>query len=184
MLPGKKYTPEDIARILWRRKWLILAPFVTISVLTALVAWRLPERYRCDALILIVPQRVPDAYVRSTVTEPTDRNASQQRTERVETLKQQILTRTRLERTITELNLYPRERRVGLIADVVEKMSSDIQVQAVRSSDSFTVSFTYEDRRLALEVVNRIAGAFIDESNQDRTLFAESTTSLPRHAAR
>ncbi len=178
MLPGKKFTPEDIARILWRRKWLILAPFVTISVLTALVAWRLPERYRCDALILIVPQRVPEAYVRSTVSEPDGRNAAQEGPQRVETLKQQILIAHAPRAVITELNLYPRERRVGLIEDVVEKMSSDLQVQAVRGSDSFTVSFTYEDRRLALEVVNRLAAAFIDESNQDRTLFAESTTSF------
>lgn len=176
MLPGKKFTPEDIARIVWRRKWLILAPFVTISVLTALVAWRLPERYRCDALILIVPQRVPDAYVRSSVATPNERSTTIQ--DRLETSKQQILSRTRLERFITELNLYPKERRRDLIEDVVLRMRNDVQVQPLSRGDAFTVGFTYEDPRLALEVVNRLSAAFIDESNQDRTLFAESTTSF------
>jgi polysaccharide chain length determinant protein (PEP-CTERM system associated) len=176
VLPGKKFTPEDIAGILWRRKWLILVPFVAVAALTALVAWFLPERYRCDTLILVVPQRVPDAYVRSNVTNANERSNSLQ--DRIETSKQQILSRTRLERIITELNLYPKERRVGLIEDVVQGMGRDIQVQPVSRGDAFTVSFTYVDRRLALEVVNRLAAAFIDESNQDRTLFAESTTSF------
>jgi polysaccharide chain length determinant protein (PEP-CTERM system associated) len=176
VLPGKKFTPEDIARILWRRKWLSLVPFVAVSVLTALVASFLPERYRCETLILVIPQRVPDAYVRSSVTTSNDRTSSIQ--DRIETSKQQILSRTRLERIITELNLYPKERRVGLIEDVVQRMRTDVQVQPVSRGDAFTVSFTYVERRLALEVVNRLAAAFIDESNQDRTLFAESTTSF------
>jgi polysaccharide chain length determinant protein (PEP-CTERM system associated) len=176
VLPGKKFTPEDIARILWRRKWLVLVPFVTIAVLTVLIASFLPERYRCDTLILVVPQRVPDAYVRSNITVSNERTTTLQ--DRIETSKQQILSRTRLERIVTELNLYPKERRVGLIEDIVQRMRNDIQVQPVSRGDAFTVSFTYVDRRLALEVVNRLAAAFIDESNQDRTLFAESTTSF------
>jgi polysaccharide chain length determinant protein (PEP-CTERM system associated) len=175
VLPGKKFTPDDVVRVLWRRKWLILAPFVMISVVTALVAWRLPDRYRCETLILIVPQRVPEAYVRSAVVTPNERTSTQ---DRIETSKQQILSRTRLERIITELNLYPKERRFALIEDVVQKMRADIQVQAVPRGDAFTVAFTYEDRRLSMEVVNRLAAAFIDESNQDRTIFAESTTSF------
>ena len=32
VLPGKKYTPEDILQIAWHRKWLILVPFVVASV--------------------------------------------------------------------------------------------------------------------------------------------------------
>ena len=163
MLPGKKFTPEDIVRVLWRRKWLILTPFVMFSVVTALVASRLPDQYRCETLILIVPQRVPDAYVRSTVTTTNERNTTTQ--DRIESSKQQILSRTRLERIITELNLYPKQRRFALIEDVVQLMRSDIQVQPIPRGDAFLVSFTYYDRRMALEVVNRLAAAFIDESN-------------------
>jgi polysaccharide chain length determinant protein (PEP-CTERM system associated) len=174
VLPGKKFTPEDILRILWRGKWLVAGPFVAIFVATAVVAWRLPERYRSETLILIVPQRVPDAYVRSTVTTPTERSAS----DRLETVKQQVLARTRLERLILDLNLYPNARRSGILEDVIQAMRRDIDVQMVPKGDAFRVGFTYSDRRLAVDVVNRLASAFIDESNQDRTLFAESTTSF------
>ncbi len=49
MLPGKKFTPEEVLRIAWRRKWLIVLPFVTITLATVLVAWKLPERYRAES---------------------------------------------------------------------------------------------------------------------------------------
>ena len=61
MLPGRKYTIEDVLRILWRRKWLILLPFVLSSVTTYLVAKRLPDVYKSETLILVVPQKVVTA---------------------------------------------------------------------------------------------------------------------------
>ena len=153
---------------------MILAPFLTVSAVTALVVWRLPDRYQCDATILVVPQRVPDAYVRSTVSTPNDRTNTIQ--DRIESTTHQILSRARLERMINDLSLYPKEQRRDLFEDVLQKMRDSIEVQPATKGDAFVVSFTYEDRRLALEVVNRLAAAFIDESNEDRTLFAEATT--------
>jgi polysaccharide chain length determinant protein (PEP-CTERM system associated) len=169
VLPGKKYKPEDVLRIAWRRKWLIVAPFVVVSLATALVAWRLPDRYRSDTLILVVPQRVPESYVKSTVTTRIE--------DRLDSVRNQVLSRTRLERLILDFNLYPRARRAGIMEDIVEAMRKNIEVQVVRG-DAFRIGFTYEDRRLAMEVVNKLAASFIDESNQDRTIFAESTTTF------
>jgi polysaccharide chain length determinant protein (PEP-CTERM system associated) len=176
VLPGRRYTPEDILRVAWRRKWLILGPLVTVSIATALVAWQLPNRYRSSTTIVVVPQRVPDAYVRSTVSTPNEREVSFR--DRIETLKGPILSRTRLERLILDLNLYPNERQTWLMEDVVQKMRGDISVLTMLRGDSFEVSFTYEDPRLTLDVVNKLAAAFVDESNQDRSLFAESTTTF------
>ena len=44
MVPGKKYTPEDILLILRRRFWLVLIPFAIVSAVTAVYARRLPNR--------------------------------------------------------------------------------------------------------------------------------------------
>ena len=87
MLPGKKYTPEEVLQIVWHRKWLILVPFVVASVCTALVAQRLPKRYRSETVILVVPQRVPESYVRSTVTTRIE--------DRLSSIREQILSRSR-----------------------------------------------------------------------------------------
>ena len=103
MLPGKKYTPEDFLKIAWARKWLIVIPAVV--ALAGTIAWarQLPNVYRSEARILIVPHRVPTAFVQSTVTTGLS--------ERLQSITQQIVSRTKLERLIEEFNLYPEQRQ-------------------------------------------------------------------------
>src|SRR5687767_6235257 len=107
MLPGKKYRPEDYLEILWRRKWFVIVPFVIITLGTVIGTQFLPNRYRSDAQILIVPQQVPEDYVQSTVTTSLD--------QRLQAISQQIQSRTRLERIIQDLNLYPEERKTMIM---------------------------------------------------------------------
>src|SRR5687768_2876401 len=103
MLPGKKYAPEDYLEILWRRKWLLVVPTVIAAAAAFMYARSLPDRYRAETKVLIVPQRVPQNYVRPTVTLDLE--------ERLATIREQILSRTVLERVINDLNLYPAERK-------------------------------------------------------------------------
>jgi protein tyrosine kinase modulator len=167
VLPGKKYLPEDILRIAWRRKWYILVPFVVVSAVTAIISYYLPNVYRSEAVIAVVPQRVPESYIKATVTtKPEDRLLA---------LNQKVQSRTYLERAIQEFNLYPRERRAGIMEDVVDRMRKDIQIQPVKG-DTFMVSYVNEDPRLAMKVADRLAGWIIDESQSDRSVFAQSTT--------
>ena len=68
MLPGKKYTPDDYLRIAWKRRWYIAIPLVVVASTTAVVSMFLPNRYRASTSILVIPQRVPEEFVQSTVT--------------------------------------------------------------------------------------------------------------------
>ena len=61
MLPGKQYTFDDIARIAWRGKWLVLAPAIVTSVLAATYLRFVPDVFRADTTILVVVQRAADA---------------------------------------------------------------------------------------------------------------------------
>lgn len=166
MLPGKKYTPEDVLRIGWRRRWLIAIPFVVIAIISTLVVHYLPDEYRSDTLILVVPQQVPETYVKSTVTARIE--------DRLQAISQQILSRTRLERIIQDFNLYAKERRAGIMEDIVENMRKNIDVQVVKG-DAFRVSFTSDNPRTAMQVTERLASLFIDESLRDREVLAEGT---------
>ena len=174
MLPGKQYRPEDYVEILWRRKWVWILPFVIIAIGTAIGTRLLPDRYRAEARIQIVPQQVPETLVQSTVT--TDLDA------RLQAMSQVIQSRTRLEAIIQELDLYERERQEMIMEDVVERMRGDISIQIPRSRGrredpgSFTVGFTAENARAALQVAERLAAQFISESLQDRTVQADQTS--------
>jgi polysaccharide chain length determinant protein (PEP-CTERM system associated) len=166
MLPGKKYRPEDFLHILRRRIWVLLVPFAVVSAGTAAVVRKLPDTYRSVALLLVVPQRVPESFVKSTVTTRIE--------DRLPALAQQILSRTRLEQIIQEFDLYPKERKTGIMEDVVEQMRRDVGFDP-KKGDSFSVSYVGPDARTVMKVTERIASTFIDESMKDRANLAEGT---------
>src|SRR4029434_4125481 len=114
MLPNKTYTPDDILRIAWRRRWIILIPFAIVTIAVAGFTTTLPEKYKSETLILVVPQRVPEEYVRATVTTRIE--------DRLLTIQQQIMSRSRLEPIITEYGLYSKMRHEMPMEDVVERM--------------------------------------------------------------
>src|SRR5690349_24950145 len=124
MLPGKLYKPEDVLHVLKSRVWLLLLPFAMIAAGTAVWVHHLPDQYRSETVILVVPQRVPESYVRSTVTTRIE--------DRLQSLTQQILSRTRLERIIQDFNLYSDERRTGIMEDIVQRMRNEVGIQVVR----------------------------------------------------
>lgn len=168
MLPGKAYKPEDILQMLWRRKWAVILPFLLVSLGTFVVSRLLPDRYKSETVILVIPQRVPEDYVRPTVTARIE--------DRLRTIQQQILTRTRLEQIIRDFDLYHPERARLPMEDVVELMRRrDVRVEIVKG-DAFRVTYTYDNPRTAMQVAARLAEEFQNESLLDRTGQAESTT--------
>jgi uncharacterized protein involved in exopolysaccharide biosynthesis len=123
---------------------------------------------------MVVPQRVPENYVRPTVTADVS--------ERLQTISQQILSRTRLERIIDEFNLYSRERKTAIMEDVVERMRRDISLNVAgparkgQDASSFTVSSVAPQPRTAMQVTERIASLFVQENLEERSVLADSTS--------
>src|SRR6266849_3344270 len=115
VIPGKQYGRRDLLLIGWRRRWAILVPAIAVAGACAIWARSLPDKYRSDALILVVPQRVPESYVRSTVTTRIEN--------RLHALTMATLSRTRLEPIIQELALYGGDRQHSIaMQDLVERM--------------------------------------------------------------
>jgi polysaccharide chain length determinant protein (PEP-CTERM system associated) len=166
MLPAKAYKPEEILLLVWGRRWLVLG-FVLAGALVAFgYARTLPDQYKSETQILVVPQRIPESYVRSTVTLKVE--------DRLKSITQQILSRTRLEQVILSLDLYPEERHKVPMEEVVEGMRKAIEVEVTRG-DAFSVSFVSSDPRTAQKVTERLAGLFIEENLKDREVLAEAT---------
>lgn len=167
MLPGKRYTIDDVARIAWRGKWIILAPAILTSVVAATYLRYVPDLYRAETTILVVAQRVPNDIVRTTVTSNVQ--------DRLRSISQQILSRTRLEPIVLDLNLYPELRQRLPMEDVITRMRDDVTVQTIRG-DAFMVAYRSESPVLAQEVAGRLASLFIEENLRDREVQAEATS--------
>jgi polysaccharide chain length determinant protein (PEP-CTERM system associated) len=168
VLPGKKFTPDDVLRILYGRKWLLIVPLAVAATAAALVAKRMPSIYKSETLIQVIPQRIPESYVRSTVTARLG--------DRLGAIQQTILSRSHLERIIRDFNLYPEDRKALVMEDVVTRMrDQDVKVRVERG-DAFTVSFVSRDPRIAQKVTERLGSLFIDEYLRDRETLAEQTS--------
>jgi polysaccharide chain length determinant protein (PEP-CTERM system associated) len=168
MLPGKAFTPEDILAILRRRYWLILVPFAVAAAATTMYTSSLPDRYRSDGLISVVPPKIPANLTPAAVVTNTKLE------ERIPAIRNEILSRTRLERIILDLDLYRDERRVGILQDIVDRMRNDIYVTPVAGS-AIRVGFNGDDPRTVRDVAVRLVALFIDESTRDRKLMIENT---------
>jgi polysaccharide chain length determinant protein (PEP-CTERM system associated) len=168
VIPNKQYSFDTLLEVARRRKWLIILPAVLIACAAAVVIHNLPNLYRSESLILVVPQRVPESYVKSTVTARIE--------DRLQAISQQILSRTRLEQIVSDFNLYPRERaNQELMEDIVERMrNEDVGISIVKG-DAFRVSYSADDPRVAQRVTERLASLFIDESLRDREILADGT---------
>ena len=161
------YSPEILLKIAWRRRWQIVLPAVAISAAALLWIHRLPNRYRSDTLLLVLPQRVPEAFVRSTVTTRGD--------DRLQSTTLQILSRTQLEQIIRAFDLYADRRRTVPMQDVVESMRThDIEIQSVKG-DAFRLSFIANNPEVAMRVADRLASLFIGQTSRDRATIAEGT---------
>jgi uncharacterized protein involved in exopolysaccharide biosynthesis len=159
----------------WRRKWWILVPTALSALVTSVVSYYfLPTRYQSEASLLVVPRRISEGYVRSTVAGNLG--------DRLQQINDQIMSRTRLEKIIADFNLYEQERRTASIDDVISQMRKDIKVNILTSHDAqgndgrvFRVSFVSSNPRTALKVTDRLASLFIEMNLRDKEMQAEGT---------
>ena len=127
-----------------RRKWLIVLPFCLAVAVTILLCVKLPPIYRSETTILVEPQQVPENFVQSTVTGSVQ--------DRLNTISQQILSRTRLEAVIREYGLYPELQQTAPMEEVVNTMRKDIEINVEerpnRRGESSAAAFrlAYEGR--------------------------------------
>lgn len=174
---------EQYARVLVRRRWWIILPLFFCWAVTWSIGWLLPARYQSEALILVEQQKVPEQYVVPNV------NVSLQ--DRLQSITQQILSRTRLQEIIDRFHLYSYNYSYkGRIAalfqagDAVDQMRKDINIDLVNTPGhpeeltAFKISFSGTSPELAQEVNTELTRLFINEDLESQQQLSESTTAF------
>lgn len=159
----------DISKLLNtlnRRKGLIVSIFVVVSSLAGYLAAVLPNVYQSSALILVTPQRVPTSFVASTVTIDLR--------ERMQSITQEIMSRTQLEKIVQEFNLY---LKVVTLEDRINVLRKSIRIES-RRNNVFELSFESEDPEKAKEVTSRLGSLFIEQNLNAREQQAQGTKSF------
>ncbi len=168
--PKKAYTVDEYIEILRRRIWYIVVPFIVIIIGTSIYAIYAPRQYKASTLILVSPQKIPEAFVQPTVTSNVE--------DRLQSIAQEVLSRTRLERILDELNLYEKERKTLSHEEVVALMQKDIKIELPNSQQRGSFGITYRglDPNVVAMVANRLASQFIEENLKLREQQAVGTT--------
>ena len=174
MLGHRDLTIEDYAGILKRRFWLILTFAILLLGVGIGLSYILPPQYVSQTLVLIEQQKVPENYVKPVVTE--DLGA------RLATMKEQILSRSRIEPIITKFNLFPGSNNT--MDERVDQTRKAIEIAPIRSDQSkgtggmpgFFISFKAQDAHTAQQVCGEITSLFVSENLNAREQSAEGTT--------
>src|SRR5580700_8289484 len=158
--------------IVRRRHMQFLMPLLLGWLAVWGASWFLPSRYRSTTLILVEQPTMPKDYVTPNVNDDLQ--------DRLRSITQQILSRTRLLHIIDQLNLYADPRGHLTPDEKVEGMRKKIEIELVRDAgdhiSSFNVYYSAHDPRVAQQVTSELTNLFISENLEVRQQQSEDTT--------
>src|SRR2546425_13313425 len=181
-MEGRRNTSGlDILLEVWsRRKWLAILVFPVPFAVTLSLAKALPNLYRSTATLLVERPQVAETFVKSSVSSELET--------RLQTISQEILSRSQLQELITRFDLYPEFRKRVTPEEVIERMRRDIRIefkggdpQVGRGTTiAFTLSFRGRDPETVAKVTNTLASVFVEENLRRRERQASGTAEFLR----
>lgn len=168
--PPTQIKPDQIFEVLLRRRWYIVIPLcisLTLGLFSTLIA---TKTYEASTLILVQQQSVPTEYVRSVVTSSIN--------QRINTISQQILSRSNLEKIIDQFGLYENSKNMYM-EDKVNSMRRQVQVKIERDrsgAEAFAIVFQGNDPQKVMRIANTLASFFMDENLKVREAQAVGTS--------
>jgi polysaccharide chain length determinant protein (PEP-CTERM system associated) len=167
-MPRRALDFEDYIDIIRRNfRWLIGPAFAGL-IISTVVAYMMQDTFVSSAVIRIVPQQISEELIKNT--------SSQDVSDRINGMAQQILSRGTLTNLIETYGLYKEELKHAPMQDVVTTMHSAINIAAAggvtsmagsRSLPAMTIQFAYRDPVLATKVCGELVSRFMNASSQD-----------------
>lgn len=181
-------TAADYLALLRRRRRLILMVGTVLLAASVALAFLWPPVYRSTATILIEEQEIPPDLVRSAIATYAD--------QRIETIKQQMLSRSTLWRFVEQYDLYKTLRKRSPTEEVLERFTKDIEIEVMnvkvidkrsqnptQATIAFTLAYDGETPELAQKVANELTSLFLAENLKSRERHAQETTAFLKREA-
>ena len=174
---GDDFSLEDVLIIVQRRIWYFVLPALILAPLGILVVMLLPAKYEAEGKILIESPQISDDLI--------GRSTDQLARERIEVIRQRVLTRNRLLEVADKYNLFDERKRIS-DTDRVAKMREQFKVRFIRSDPrnrrtrtdttiAFAVSYTHKSPQKAYLATNEFMTLFLSEDVRTRTTGASNT---------
>ncbi len=162
----------EYAKMLKRRKWLILLPILTMTVAVGYVVYKLPSMYESTSLLTLKPPAISTIVIQSL----SDEDLSQ----RLQTISQEVLSRSSLEPMVLKYKLFETERNAGMPMElIIEQVRKNIVVKLEQTDGEKVAAFrvSYRDRspEAARNVTAELASKFVNAQVLSATQRAETT---------
>jgi len=176
MILQRELALEDYVAILRRRWWIIAVPALVFAIGAYTISLFLASRYMSQTVVLVEEPAVPESLVKPVIG--GDAN------QRLATMQEQILSRTRLQQIIEKFGLYRDEAGRVSTEDMVSSLRKSITVSAVRAMaetrasglPGFTVSVVANQAYTAQQICTEITSFFMQQNVLLRERRAEDTT--------
>lgn len=186
--PESTINLQALREVFQRRRWVIFGAGGILFCASVATATLWPPTYKSMATILIEEQEVPAELVHSTITSYAD--------QRIEMIKQQVMSRASLWKVVEQYNLYPEMRRESPTEGVIKRFIKDIEVEvmsadvidkrtqhATKATIAFTVSYNSGSPDTAQRVANELTSLFLGENLKSRERQAQETTTFLKQEA-
>lgn len=161
----------EYLQVVRRHKWWVYLMTVGLTLCAFIAIALLPNKYKATTTVEVDPQRVPEQFVSELVrVSPLDR---------LQTISQEVLSETRLQKVIDQWDLYPQVHRTSTREVVIEQMRSDIAIEVKQSGGGlavFSITFQGKDPTIVAKVTNQLASDFIEWNLKSRAQHASGTT--------
>ena len=176
MLRNGEINLSEIRRVLRRYWWILPTTTLAAASVGFLVAKILPKKFTSSTMVLVEPPTVSKEVVPALMTEDLYH--------RLASMKEQILSRSRLQPIIEKLNLYAADRGKKHMEDLVDRLRQSIDVSLMepmvgsmdRQPPGFHVSVTFNDPAIAQQICTEISSMFMEQNAVSRIDQANDTT--------
>jgi polysaccharide chain length determinant protein (PEP-CTERM system associated) len=167
----RQRTASEFAAMFKRQKWMIILPMITMTAAIGYAVYQLPSIYESTSLLTVKPPTISSNLVQALTNEDLS--------QRLQTINQEVLSRSSLEPMIQKYDLYRPERNAGMPMElIVEKMYKAIKVDLEDSGQEKVAAFRDRDPQATRNVTAELASKYVNAQVQTQTEIAESTKEL------
>jgi len=164
MIRNGEISKSEAKRVLKKYWWVLPLTVMGGTALALGATLVLPKRFTSQTIVLVDQPTVSPDLVKPVITEQTN--------QRLASMQEQILSRSRLQPIIEKFGLYPSQRGTLHMEELVAKLRSGIEVTPVepmqgssnRQFPGFHVNVSFDDPQTAQRICYEVTTMFLQES--------------------
>lgn len=178
-------TLSDYLGMIRRRRVVLLASIVSITLAGVVIANVIPAMYQSTSRFLIEQQEIPRDVVQSTVSTFVD--------EQIQAVRTRVMSSGNLSELRDKHNLYPELVAESGVQAAIEKIRANTLLQTevfdvmnprsgrpMMATISFTLSYDHKDPKTARDVATDLANLYLSENMESRTGQVQQTIEFVR----